>query len=322
MERLGVLEVLDQHADVAERVAVPSGGLRIGRAWSCDLILDDRYVSPVHALVRRREDGVVVIEDQASTNGLRTAETPAALGTIELGPDTRVCVGQTWIRFRHADQAVEPAVVDPVRHVRGHARRVVARVVVALGVLIGLSIGSSLLASYERAPLNQVLLATLWLLVLLVLWTGAWSLAGGIGSRSSRFTEHLTAAAEASALLMLSTPLFGTVAFALSLDRSAAVLSNLLVGGIVTWLVFRHLRLCSTRPTVALAGAAAMVVSGVTGLLLFSGSVLQAKSTDLPHLPAELRPEALRLAPAQDLDSFLRAAERLKQQADAAAREH
>lgn len=322
MGRLGVLEVLDQHHNVCERVAVPPDGIRIGRAWSCDLILEDRYVSPVHALVRRRDDGVVVIEDQDSTNGLRTVEARSAVAAIELGPDTRFRVGQTWIRFRHADETVEPAVVDPERH-RGRARqrRAMWRAGLALGTLILVSIASSLLESYERGPIEEVVLATLWMLVLVVIWTGTWAMAGSIGSRGSRFAEHLTAAAEAGTALVLSAPIFGTVAFALSLDRSAEVLSTVIFGGIVSWLVFRHLRLCSTRPSAALASAAAVVVFGIAGLLLFSGSVLQAKSTDLPHLPADLRPETVRLAPAQDLETFLHAAERLRQQADAAARE-
>jgi predicted component of type VI protein secretion system len=43
----------------------------IGRSPRCDWVIDDRYVSPVHASVWRDGDGAVWIADGSSTNGTR-----------------------------------------------------------------------------------------------------------------------------------------------------------------------------------------------------------------------------------------------------------
>src|SRR5205807_6704458 len=94
-----------------------------GRAWSSGLVLDDRYVSPRHALVRRREDGTVVIEDLESVNGLFGEASSERVASLPLTADTRFRVGRTWLRFRAADEPVEAAVPDT----RGHEKLALAR---------------------------------------------------------------------------------------------------------------------------------------------------------------------------------------------------
>ena len=72
--------------------------LIIGRAEKCGLVLDDTYVSQVHARIFARDDSVMV-EDLGSTNGTylnrRRITAPA-----ELQRGDRVKIGKTVLELR------------------------------------------------------------------------------------------------------------------------------------------------------------------------------------------------------------------------------
>jgi hypothetical protein len=73
------------------------GGLSIGRSGECDVRIDDRYASGLHARVFSRE-GRTYVEDMRSTNGtlLNDAELK---GEAELIDGDVVRIGDTEFRF-------------------------------------------------------------------------------------------------------------------------------------------------------------------------------------------------------------------------------
>ena len=73
------------------------GGLSIGRSAECDVRIDDRYASGLHARVFSRE-GRTYVEDMRSTNGtlLNDAELK---GEAELIDGDVVRIGDTEFRF-------------------------------------------------------------------------------------------------------------------------------------------------------------------------------------------------------------------------------
>ena len=73
------------------------GGLSIGRSKECDVRIDDRYASGVHARVFSR-GGRYMVEDMSSTNG--TLLNGATLvGEAELIDGDTVQIGDTVFRF-------------------------------------------------------------------------------------------------------------------------------------------------------------------------------------------------------------------------------
>jgi hypothetical protein len=73
------------------------GGLSIGRSKECDVRIDDRYASSLHARVFARE-GRHFVEDMSSTNG--TLLNGATLkGEAELIDGDTVQIGDTVFRF-------------------------------------------------------------------------------------------------------------------------------------------------------------------------------------------------------------------------------
>ena len=73
------------------------GGLSVGRSKECDVRIDDRYASSLHARVFSRE-GRFFVEDMNSTNG--TLLNGATLqGEAELVDGDAVQIGDTVFRF-------------------------------------------------------------------------------------------------------------------------------------------------------------------------------------------------------------------------------
>lgn len=74
------------------------GELTIGRAEKCSVVLDDAYVSQMHARIFQRGDGLMV-EDMGSTNGTylnrRRLTAPA-----ELQRGDRIKIGKTVLEMR------------------------------------------------------------------------------------------------------------------------------------------------------------------------------------------------------------------------------
>ena len=73
--------------------------LVIGRASKCNLVLDDTYVSQVHARIYPKDEGQLMVEDLGSTNGTylnrRRITAPA-----ELQRGDQVKIGKTVMEFK------------------------------------------------------------------------------------------------------------------------------------------------------------------------------------------------------------------------------
>ena len=72
--------------------------LTLGTAKGNDLVLGDETVSRFHLLVKRTDDGILVV-DQRSTNG--TFVGAARLGEATVTPGTVIAIGRTRVRLAH-----------------------------------------------------------------------------------------------------------------------------------------------------------------------------------------------------------------------------
>jgi pSer/pThr/pTyr-binding forkhead associated (FHA) protein len=76
-----------------QRTLKLSRTIQIGRASSCDVSLDDTYVSQLHASVSNR-NGTWVVEDLGSTNGTYLNQQRVTVPT-EIAPGDRIRIGKT-----------------------------------------------------------------------------------------------------------------------------------------------------------------------------------------------------------------------------------
>lgn len=69
--------------------------LSIGRADSCDIRVDDRYASPLHATLVLHADGRMLVQDEGSTNGTRVSGQGRVYGPSPVGAANTITVGRT-----------------------------------------------------------------------------------------------------------------------------------------------------------------------------------------------------------------------------------
>lgn len=74
------------------------GELTLGRAAGCRVVVDDTYVSQIHARVTQREDQILV-EDLGSTNGTYLNRRRVS-GPMVMNPGDRLQVGNTVLEMR------------------------------------------------------------------------------------------------------------------------------------------------------------------------------------------------------------------------------
>jgi len=102
MEAVMLLEQIGAHgqAVVRQRFAGAGAECRIGRDLACDIVLEDDYAAPQHALLTLLDDGRVRVQDLGTKNGTRVDghKVPADAGAvIEQG---ELIVGRTRLQLR------------------------------------------------------------------------------------------------------------------------------------------------------------------------------------------------------------------------------
>jgi len=108
MERVIVVEVLDRRGRVRDRVRLSRLPAFVGRAYTNDVVLEDRFVSPQHCAIRETESGEMVVEDLDSLNGVKVL-TGAPSGSLTVRSGDRFRVGETILRLVDGAHPVAPA---------------------------------------------------------------------------------------------------------------------------------------------------------------------------------------------------------------------
>jgi two-component system, cell cycle response regulator len=106
---------------VGKMFKVPMGEVSMGRSLDADIRLEDEGISRMHASVLRNDDGIVMLQDNESTNG--TYVNGAKVAEVELSDGDRIQVGSvTILKFSYQDsleeqfqqQLYESATRDPL----------------------------------------------------------------------------------------------------------------------------------------------------------------------------------------------------------------
>jgi hypothetical protein len=89
--------VIDTGSRAGDRLQlVPE--VHIGRSPQCELVLDDDYVSGMHAALRHRSDGSWTLTDLGSTNGTFINTTPVSTPTVVTTRDV-IHIGDVEMRL-------------------------------------------------------------------------------------------------------------------------------------------------------------------------------------------------------------------------------
>ena len=296
----GVLELLDRHGHVEQRIVIRASDIRIGRAYDNDLILDDIHVSPHHALVTDAA-GHCVLRDLNSVNGIRTGTVSRRVSELVLDGEQAFTLGLSQFRYQPLTAFVPEAL--PLRE-RRHMHRSVAWALCAPMACLAMFGFDAQLDSYEAFGALKLLNAVMVPLVAMLLWAVVWALIGRLLVQRLHFAGHLAVIS----LGLLFATVFETVArlFAFAFACDGAVPWLLAAGMCATFvlILYGHLRLASRiRPRSALAAAvvfgcllaAAMQIKQLVYLQQFSAR---------PRYTLTLAPPGLRMAGAESTTAF------------------
>jgi hypothetical protein len=307
MDQVTYIEILGSHGDVTARHAVRRLPITIGRAYDNDVVLDDAFVAPHHVVIEESGAGELELADTGSRNGVFRAGAGQRLGRERVDPNARYRIGRVQFCIRPASHPVEPERVE--RRERLWSGPLAAAVaVLGAGASAFLYFWSEIFEQTEPAKLLVPALAGV---LLVLVWAGAWSLAGRLLVGERRLAAHLTGAA-LTLIGVLGVPvLLSYPAFALS----AGGLSQLYMpalGGVVAWGLWTHLRLVTRNPGRGVAIAATAVAMAVVApLALYERAEAADDLTRMPYLKA-IKPSVVRLADGRAPGDFFRDAEGLR----------
>jgi hypothetical protein len=316
-----ILEVRDRRLNLLARQRVERFPVRIGRAYDNDVILDDRHVDGHHAVLYLDDDGVVVVEDLGSVNGVRDGLRGAASPRLRLPSGGTVRLGETVLRVLDAGHAVARAV--PLAHESRLARLVRTRSAawVAIG---GSMLLSMLLASfrlYDGESAVAAVSAAFLVLALLSVWAGIWAIVGRAQGGRAGFLTHLAIASTATAAGTLWVAAAGYLEFLWPDLPARRFLESAGTCAVFIAALSAHLSLVST-----MSRQRRLLTSGIVtlGLIALVGVGEMSDSSDFDnglHYSDELRPLGQGLAHTVTLDNFLGDAAAMRPTLDSLARD-
>lgn len=303
------IELLQRNDEVRKRHTLPKLPIQIGRAYDNDLILDDPYIAPHHAVIEQDENGLR-IRDLGSQNGI--VHQQQKLRQLALDTDPVFRLGHSRLRLRHPASPVAPELPDQTNHnFEGWPAALPGLAIIVLCTLAKLWLFSDKNGSFLSYTADLV-----GTLALAFGWVGLWALANRLLDHRPRFGRHLFIAGCGYGAIALWLLLSNLLGYAFSLEELTAysrpVLDLLMVGTILFHIHQikpfnpRGLRLTGLPLLLLLWGYNFMDVYQRTG-----------KLSDELYM-SQLLPPSLRLAANQTPDTFFSAAKALQDKADRA----
>jgi hypothetical protein len=231
------VEILSRHRDIAARFRIAAPEVRIGRGYDNDVIVDDPYVAARHLRIFRDETGQLVAEDLGSANGTFLDGGRIRLASLILDGRQPIRIGQTYLRVRDLNHAVEPE-----RLARPQWRILPAVLAVALAAaILGIDAVKIWLTQVGETRASNYLTPLLSIVALIVIWVGIWALLSRIFSGRSHFFGNLLIALSAVFAFSFYNELVQYLAFAWTWS-AASTYQYLAAWSILAIACFLHLR--------------------------------------------------------------------------------
>jgi hypothetical protein len=316
MGAIALIDVLARDGSVRQSLKVAAWPLRIGRAIDNHLVLDDPHIAAHHLSIDTNEDGVFIAVGD-TLNGVRIGPQQLASGERwQAGAEPLLMtLGHTLLRLRLAEHTLPPE--QPLRMARQLVHGMGSLVVLMLLMAAYLA-ADTYLSSDSEGHLRALATATLGLAAVVLTWCGAWTLLSKLFTHQGHFTWHLRVALVGVLLLEASTALTQGMAFAFSApwvsDFNFAPLVLILSA-----VLYFHLQAVEPhRRRLTRALALGCAVGGIGLTLWFNWQRTEQWGSEL--YMSHLRPPSWRVAPAAELDGFMRGVQALQPQLDRKAK--
>ncbi len=302
-----VFEVVSRAGRTLERHRARSTRLSIGRAFDNDLILSDETVSPHHAALETTPEGVVVVKDLDSLNGVRTERHERIVDPTPLHSGDEYSFGRARVRI----YSTAHTVADTVRVggldwlVNNLGNGPILGLIVALAAMV--AIVEQWLNTYSVIHWQQMGIGVVGVMAVGVVVAMFWAIVGRVVKHEGRFKTQLAlvllylllqSAIYLGYEILLFNTLNTTLSAAFSLFLSFLLLSTLF------WLSL-HI---ATNQNSAQRWKFAMTISGIfLSLSIYPEFLKQIEFSKSPDYIKEVKTPGARLNRGITLESFLEA---------------
>lgn len=290
------VETLASNGDVQLRQQVHALPIRIGRSYDNDVIVDDAFMAPHHALVEL-DGGALVLRDLGSRNGV--VASGRRQQQVALDGDTVLRLGHTRLRVRAAGHAVAPELVDRTMHGwEGAAPGIVGAALTAL-----VSLFVMWLADTQSFELLRYLQAIAWGLGAALVWSGIWAFANRLFGHHARLGRHLFIFGCGLAALALFRLASSAVGYAFSLEPFTRYGSHVAVALVAAMVYFHLTTVRPQRPRRSAFICVGLAILG-SGLALIGNEQRNGRLGDELYMSVLLPPE-MRVSPDHSVDEYM-----------------
>jgi hypothetical protein len=314
MAPIGYIEIFDAKGAVSERVPIESFPIRIGRAYTNQVILGDPYVCPMHVEIASDDRGRLIARDLDSVNGLRAEAGDKPSATLEIQSGSQFRIGHTQLRYCSVDHPLAPTLVDRESK-RFWVNSPYTAVAVGAAVFLLLCL-DAYLTTIERATVAAVVTEPLTSSAMLLVWAGLWALASRVVVSRFHFPQHVTIACGAIVVFFL-------LGFSAEwLEFLWPFIPMLWIAGlfgsavVMAALVYGHLKFASTLRRRSRLWAALSVSAAIAGVSAISDFASRSKFSNVMNFTGIVKPIDAAWLPTSSIDEFIDRSQKLKQDLD------
>ena len=318
MAPLGYIEILDGKGAVIERIPIRSFPIKVGRAYTNDVILNDPYVCPLHLAIGTDDQGHLVARDLDSVNGLRADSRGRRVTSLAIHSGSQFHIGHTQLRYCSAEHPLAPTLLD---RDGGKGWLTSPYVAAPAGALIfALLCLDAYLTTVDRATVAAIVTEPLTTFAMLLIWSGLWALASRIIVSRFHFPQHVVVACAAIAgffALGASSEWLEFFFPSIPMIWIAGLFGS---GLIVAAVVFGHLKFATSMRRRSRFCAALAVSVAMAGVSAISDFASRSKFSNVMDFTGIVKPIDAGLLPTVTIDQFVDRSEKLKKDLDALAR--
>ncbi|HWV14541.1 MAG TPA: FHA domain-containing protein [Cellvibrio sp.] len=294
------IEILNNSGEVQSRQKFSSLPIRIGRGYGNDIILDDPHTAAEHAIVDNNEEGLLIIRNCASHNGIRVKGQAAKQrqDSFNIHGDSVFHLGHTQVRVRTQEYAVAPEIIDGFNH-RWEGWPLALLAISLIGII---AFNNAWLSDIENNKTTAYIINICMWFGYSLLWAGIWALANRVFGGTAHFSRHLLILGCGLTLLYIWGYLSITLAYAFSwtLLTRFGNHSEIFILAII---IYFHLRQITPRRGKRLKVICAALALLGSALVLMKNYQSSNQYADELYMD-EILPPAVRMSRNHSLEEF------------------
>lgn len=296
--KLAVVEVLDRDGHARTTVPVLQWPVTVGRAVTCDVVLDDAHAAPQHATLVDA-DGVLMLVAADTVNGVRLGgRRLEAHDRVPVPPGGTFVVGATSLRVRRTS--------DPLPEERQLSPALPGSRLTTLTLLVLFAAWALALQWLSTDPggrATDYLVVAIGAWLVLAAWSGFWSVGSKLVRHRFDFWAHVRTASGYAVVASVLALLLPLISYASGFTAFSKV-SGIVAAAVAWAMVLAHLRLMlPTRARTLTAVMGGLFAVGVGVQFVHTYQTQDRLFSEL--YVTTLGPPALRLAPAVEAARFI-----------------